>query len=179
MVQFKTVQYGREVEVIGVIADTHIPTRGRTLPPAIFNLFKEVQLILHAGDLVDEQIIDQLSTLAPVEAVAGNMDPIRLQSRLGRLKFIKIGDVGIGMLHGDLGGRNINFDQAKEFFKPEEPQTIVFGHLHEPVNKVHNGTLYFNPGSLIEPRRSPLPSCGILRIDGLQVSGEIICLDYE
>ncbi len=177
MVQLKTVQYGSEVKKIGVVADTHIPTRGKTMPHELVELFSGVQLILHAGDLVDEQIIDELKALAPVEAVAGNMDPIQLQNRLGRLKLVKIGDVSIGMLHGDLGGRNINFEQAKDFFKPEKPKAIVFGHLHEAVNKEHDGTLFFNPGSLIDPRRSPQASCGFLRIDGKQVRGEIVYLD--
>ncbi len=177
MVQLKTVQYGSEVKKIGVIADTHIPTRGSSLPSALFEIFSEVQLILHAGDLVDEKIIDELEALAPVEAVAGNMDPVQLQTRLGRLKLIKIGELSVGMLHGDLGGRNINFEQAKDFFKPENPRAIVFGHLHEAVNKDHNGTLFFNPGSLIDPRRSPKPSCGFLRIVGTKVSGEIKYLD--
>ncbi len=176
MIQFKTVDYGSEVKEIGVIADTHIPTRGRSLPPEIFKLFEGVQLILHAGDLVDEKVIDQLKALAPVEAVAGNMDPVQMQNRLGRLKLIRVGEARIGMLHGDLGERKINFNQVKELFLPEEPQAIVFGHLHEPVNKEHNGILYFNPGSLIDPRRSPRPSYGRLHIDGTGISGEIIYL---
>lgn len=177
MVQFKTVQYGKEIKEIGVIADTHIPTRGRAIPSELFRVFEGVQLILHAGDLVDENIIFELNALAPVEAVAGNMDSVQLQSRLGRLKLVKIGTIGIGMLHGDLGGRNIKYDQAKDFFKPEEPQAIVFGHLHEPVNRDYQGTLFFNPGSLIEPRQTPKPSCGRLRIRDSEVSGEIIYFD--
>ncbi len=177
MVQFRTVHYGKEIKEIGVIADTHIPTRGRAMPPDLFRVFEGVQLILHAGDLVDENIIDELKVIAPVEAVAGNMDPVQLQRSLGRLKLVKIGAVGIGMLHGDMGGRNIKYKQAKDFFKPEDPQAIVFGHLHEPVNSDYQGTLFFNPGSLIEPRRTPKPSCGRLRIRDSEISGEIIYFD--
>ncbi len=147
------------------------------MPAEIFNVLAGVQLILHAGDLVDEQVIDELSALAPVEAVAGNMDPVQLQSRLGRLKLVKIGDVSIGMLHGDLGGRRLDFDYVKELFRPEEPRVIVFGHLHEPVREEHNGMLIFNPGSLVDPRRSPRPSCGRLVVDGSEISGEIIYFD--
>ena len=67
---------------IGVLSDTHIPTRARCLPPEIFTVFKNVELILHAGDLVDPLVLSELETLAPVQAVAGNMDPPGLQSCL-------------------------------------------------------------------------------------------------
>lgn len=174
MDQIKAVHYGSDVKVIGVVSDTHIPTRGHSLPAELFRLFEGVQLILHAGDLVDEKVIDELRALAPVEAVAGNMDPIHLKNRLGRFKLVNIGTVGIGMLHGDLRGRRISFDRVKDIFHPEQPRAIVFGHLHEPVVKEVEGVLYFNPGSLIDPRRTPRPSCGRLLINGSDISGEII-----
>lgn len=177
MNQYKAVHYDSEIKEIGVVSDTHIPTRGHSLPPQLFKIFEGVQLILHAGDLVDERVVDELQTLAPVEAVAGNMDPIQLKNRLGRFKLIKIGAISIGMLHGDLLGRRINFDQVKDIFHPDLPKAIVFGHLHEPVNKEVEGLLYFNPGSLIDPRRTPRPSCGRLLINGSEISGTIIYID--
>jgi len=177
MEQFKTVQYSSAIKEIGVVSDTHIPTRGRSLPAQLFGLFEGVQLILHAGDLVEEQIIDQLRSLAPVEAVAGNMDPAHLKNRLGRLKLVKIGEISIGMLHGDLSGRRVNFDRVKENFSPVQPRVIVFGHLHEPLIKEVEGTLYFNPGSPVDPRRTAQPSCGRLLINGSKISGEILYID--
>jgi len=177
MDQYRVVYYESEIKEIGVVSDTHIPTRGHFLPPQLFKLFGGVQLILHAGDLVDEKVLDELLALAPVEAVAGNMDPIQLKNSLGRFKLIKIGTISIGMLHGDLLGRRINFDQVKDIFHPEQPRAFVFGHLHEPVIKEVEGVLYFNPGSLIDPRRTARPSCGRLLINGSEISGKIIYID--
>lgn len=177
MVQYRTVSYGSEVTEIGVVSDTHIPTRGRRLPPQIFNLFEGVQLILHAGDLVDEKVLDELRALAPLEAVAGNMDPVHLQSRLGRLKVVEVGSVKLGLLHGDVGGARFNYEQALGLFRPANLQVVVFGHLHRTVVEKRGDVLFFNPGSLVDPRHSPEATCGRLVIKNGEVSGEIISID--
>ncbi len=174
--EIKVVKYDQEITEIGVIADTHIPTRGRYLPPKVFELFDGVQLILHAGDLVDEKIMVELQALAPVEAVAGNMDPGDLQTRLGRIKLVQLKELSIGLLHGDLSGRKINPDQVLKVFEPNRPKAVVFGHLHEPVSQMHRETLFFNPGSATDPRRRQ-PSCGRLKILNGEVKGEIFYLD--
>ncbi len=176
MISLKTVEYDRAISEIGVVSDTHIPARALYLPPELFKVFDGVQLILHAGDLVDEKVIGDLSALAPVEAVAGNMDPPGLQVSLGKLKLVKVGSVLIGLLHGDIAGRRVSFSRVLDLFRPVEPRVIVFGHLHEPLNREEDGTLFFNPGSAVDPRRVSRPSCGKLMIIGTEVKGEIIYL---
>jgi uncharacterized protein len=176
MNEIKTVRYGSDVKTIGVLADTHIPTRGRFIPAQLFRIFNKVQLILHAGDLVDEKVLIELGALAPVEAVAGNMDPPELQTSLGKLKLVEAGGVVIALLHGDLAGHRVSFGRLNGLFMPTKPKVIVFGHLHEPVNEMHGDILYFNPGSAVDPRRSPKPSCGRLQINGFDVSSEIFYL---
>ncbi|MGM0652440.1 MAG: YfcE family phosphodiesterase [Bacillota bacterium] len=176
-VQYKKVDYSSDIKEIGVVSDTHIPTRGRVMPNYLFDLFDKVDLILHAGDLVDEQVLEELKALAPVEAVAGNMDPVMLQSRLGRLKLLKVGQVKIGLLHGDIGGPKVDYEQVLELFRPHRPQAVVFGHLHQPVEEIYEKTLFFNPGSLIDPRRGSSPTCGLLHLDNASVRSEIVYLD--
>ena len=176
MVEVTTVDYGQKITTIGVISDTHIPSRGRFIPPEVFRLFKDVQLILHAGDLVDEKVIEELKILAPVEAVAGNMDPALLQKKLGQVKIIKTGSLSIGLLHGDFMGRKVDPEQLEAVFNPVKPQAVVFGHLHKPIHKVSKGTLYFNPGSVVDPRRSGQPTCGRLYVDGDTIAGEILSI---
>lgn len=177
MVQIKKAVYGKDIKEIGIISDTHIPTRGRRLPPDIFSILEDVQLILHAGDLVDENILLELQTIAPVEAVAGNMDPVHLHAKLGRLKLIEAGGITLGLLHGDAGGHNIKYKEAEELFLPHRPRVIVFGHLHVPVIKEIGGVLFFNPGSLVDPRQEPRATCGKIFIEDNTVNSTIIYLD--
>lgn len=160
---------------IGVVSDTHIPTRGRFLPAALFHLLKEVELILHAGDLVEEGVLSDLSALAPVEAVAGNMDPPPLQERLGRCKLLKVGAVSIGLIHGD-GIRGSIPRRAVEAFAAVKPDLVVFGHSHFPLYEQREGITLFNPGSPTDPRRAPGPSCGLLTVAGGSICGEILFL---
>lgn len=175
-IEIKIVEYDSGIRKIGVVSDTHIPTRGRHLPQKLYELFADVQLILHAGDLVDEIVIDELKVLAPVEAVAGNMDPLKLHNQLGKIKLISLGEVNIGLLHGDVGSRRVDYSRISDQFKPARLNAVVFGHLHEPLVRIDRGILYFNPGSAVDPRREPKPSCGRLLIEGSQISGEILYL---
>ncbi|MGI6097446.1 MAG: metallophosphoesterase family protein [Dethiobacteria bacterium] len=64
---------------VGVLSDTHIPTRARALPSRIYEIFADVDMILHAGDIADESVLEELKTLAPIEAVAGNTDSYQLK----------------------------------------------------------------------------------------------------
>ncbi len=173
MFDVKTASYEQELYDIGIISDTHIPSRARFIPPKVFSLFQGVQLILHAGDLVDERVIEELQALAPVEAVAGNMDSPELQKRLGKVKLIKAPNVTIGLTHGHLVGRRADPVLLGEIFRPEKPGAVVFGHLHEPVSKIYEGILFFNPGSAVDPRRRSEPTCGRLLISGSDIRGEI------
>jgi uncharacterized protein len=163
----------RPIYRVGVVSDTHIPSRGRFLPPALFQKLSDVDLILHAGDLVEESVLDELTLLAPVEAVAGNMDPPALQERLGHRKLIQIGPVSVGLVHGD-GIKGTTPGRALEAFLAWKPDLVVFGHSHYPIYEDREGILLFNPGSPVDPRRAPAPSCGLLTVTGGSIRGEIL-----
>lgn len=173
-----TVDLGKAVRRIGVVSDTHVPRRARRLPPEILRQLRGVDLILHAGDLVDESVLIELGALAQVEAVAGNMDPPHLHERLGRRKLIRAGGgLAVGLIHGD-GARWTTRQRAEEAFKNLGPQVIVFGHSHQPLCEfTDGGTLMFNPGSCVDPRWAGRPSYGILEVGPRGgVTGEIIRL---
>src|SRR5690606_33961 len=91
---------------IGVISDTHIPQRAKTIPPIVYQLFSGVALILHAGDLTTDDVIVQLEAIAPVYAVHANVDPPDLVRRLPKKREIHVGGVRIGLIHGDGPGRS-------------------------------------------------------------------------
>ncbi len=168
-----TVRPKHPVKKIGVVSDTHIPTRGKFLPPALFRLLAGVDLILHAGDLVSAAVLEELAALAPVEAVAGNMDPPELHKRLGRQKLIRLPAVSIGLIHGD-GARSFTAYRAAAAFAAIKPDLVVFGHSHMPFHERRDGVALFNPGSPVVPRRAPGPSCGLLRVEGNSINGEIL-----
>ncbi|MDW7650679.1 MAG: metallophosphoesterase family protein [Bacillota bacterium] len=161
---------------IGVVSDTHIPARARQLPPALFTLFDGVDLILHAGDLVDENVLTELAAIAPVEAVAGNMDSLAMHTRLGRKKILSPGGFRIGLIHGDIGSnRNKTPQRALEAFIADDVDCVVFGHSHQPYLEKVGGILLFNPGSPTDRRREPRHSCGLLTL-GESIEAEIILL---
>lgn len=161
---------------IGVLSDTHIPARAKQLPAALFRILDGVDLLLHAGDLTEQAVIDELQNLAPVEAVAGNMDPFPLAARLSRKKVLELSGYRIGLIHGDLGGERQKTPlRAFEAFADDNVDCIVFGHTHQPYCREESGVLLFNPGSPTDRRREPRHSCGLLTLcDSL--TAEIIYL---
>ena len=165
----------RGIRRIGVLSDTHVPVRAPYLPPELFSRLQGVDLILHAGDLVDETVLFELASVAPVEAVAGNMDPLHLEKRLKRRKLLQGGGLKLGLIHGD-GMRRAARQRAEEAFRDFQPQVIVFGHTHQPLCVYSGKTLLFNPGSCVDPRGAGGPSYGILHLDSAGITGEIIFL---
>lgn len=159
---------------IGVISDTHIMGSGRSLPNKVHEVFKGVDLILHAGDILVEEVIMELSAIAPVQVVAGNNDGFDLLMKYGKRKIIEAGGKRIGLTHG--GGRGRTHFSAYLEFMDDKVDCIVYGHSHKPHNEVIDGILYFNPGSPTYRRFQPRFSLGILHIDG-DIEGEIVYFD--
>lgn len=164
---------------VGVVSDTHVPVRARFLPGEVFRGLDGVDLILHAGDILDESVIRELATVAPVRAVAGNCDPWSLRDRLGPQKIVEVGGVKIGLTHGHLGTGRTAAERAASLFVGQEVACVVFGHSHSPYNEVVDGVLLFNPGSPTDRRHEPLPSYGILTIDSDagSVEGRVVFFD--
>ncbi len=159
---------------IGVISDTHIKNPDRLLPNEVFLAFEGVDLILHAGDILIDEVLIQLEAIAPVYAVAGNNDDYQMYQKLGTRKVITAGSKKIGLTHG--AGRGRTFMSAYGEFLEDNVDCIVYGHSHIPHNEVVNNILFFNPGSATQRRFQPRHSVGILYIDH-KITGEIIYID--
>ena len=157
---------------IGVISDTHIPGTALSLPPAVFELFKGVDLILHAGDIVDQSVLDELAVLAPVEAVAGNMDGPELHLKLPARKIIRLGGYTCGLIHG-----KFRIDIQKDMIMKEfsNVDLIVYGHSHTPFWGKVNGIHFLNPGSPTDKRHAPYNSVALLHV-GDELRAEIVRL---
>jgi len=156
---------------IGVISDTHIPERAKELPSAIFSAFKGVELILHAGDLIELSVLDKLKEICPVKAVYGNMDSQEVKNILTQKEIIELGRFKIGIIHG-WGSPDRLIETVKKEF-PQKISVIIFGHSHNPINQLIGETLFFNPGSPTDRIFSVFNSYGILHIDD-KITGEII-----
>ncbi|HHV54956.1 MAG TPA: metallophosphoesterase family protein [Firmicutes bacterium] len=164
---------------IGVISDTHVPVRARVLPGAVFEVLAGVDLILHAGDLVTLDVLDELAAIAPVMAVHGNVDrpevierlPAVLRVEVGADGSVKVNTTGsqpngkpliIGLVHGHDGAGRTTPERAASHFP--DAGVVVFGHSHQPLNEWREGRLFFNPGSATDPRRAPWPSVGVIEV---------------
>ena len=144
-----------------VLADTHMPRKGRRLDPLVFNELERADLILHLGDITRPEILTELGQFAAIRAVQGNNDSSELRERLPLKDQFVIGPHAITMIHGHVGGRT-----AREAASRVNGSGIVlFGHSHRPECRKLNGILYFNPGSPTDRRWGPYRSFGILDID--------------
>lgn len=136
---------------IGLISDTH----GLLRPEARLAL-SGVEQIIHAGDICDPKVLDDLAQIAPVVAVRGNNDRGNWAEALQERETLQIGGIGVHVLH-DL--QELDVDPVAAGIK-----VVITGHSHRPLVKMERGVLYVNPGSA-GPRRFTLPiSVGILEI---------------
>lgn len=149
-----------------MLSDTHVPGAASFLPPAVFEIFKDVDLILHAGDIVELSVLEELRAIAPVEAVAGNMDGPEVHLKLPSKKVFVLGNHTIGLIHG-----KFKIDIQKEMIRKEfdDVDLIVYGHSHKPFWGKIDGIWYLNPGSPTDKRHAPYNSVAVLEIgDDLQ-----------
>jgi putative phosphoesterase len=152
--------------VIGLISDTHGQLR-----PGVHDAFRGVELILHAGDVGGDEILDELALIAPVEAVYGNTDTPgnpRLAATIAR----EIGGVLIQVQHGHESGR-LTADALLERFNAA---VIVYGHTHKQSVTRREGRLVINPGAAGPRRFHLMPSVGLLTIRDGEAAVEIVSL---
>lgn len=146
-----------------VLADTHIRRcSSRTMPPRVRELADVADLILHAGDIVVAEVLEDLRGHAPVRAVLGNNDR-ELVGHLPESVELNLAGVHVAMLH-DSGPRRGRTARMRRRFP--DADLVVFGHSHIPWDTVDDGQVLFNPGSPTERRRQPHHTAGMLRLDG-------------
>jgi putative phosphoesterase len=129
----------------GLIADTH-----NTIHPRILAAFEGAEAILHAGDVGEERLLDELAVVAPTYAVQGNCD--LGDSRLPRLRVVELAFGRAIVTHShlqDAVGRDP--ESLARHFRPQKPRLIVFGHTHVPYHARHNGAWVVNPGAACKP----------------------------
>jgi uncharacterized protein len=161
---------------IGVISDTHIPERAAHIPDKILQLFSGCGMILHAGDILELPVLDELRAICPqVKAVTGNMDSPGVRAKLADKEIITAEKIRIGLIHG-WGPPQKVMDVVAGAFAAENVQAIVFGHSHQALCQKKDGILFFNPGSATDTVYAPFRSVGIITVDGMKIEGEIVKL---
>ena len=154
-----------------VLADTHIRRSGtRRLPDSAYAHLDRADLILHAGDVLVGEVLDELGGFAPVHAVLGNNDA-ELAGVLPESRSLVVDGARIGMIHdsGQAAGRA---GRMRRLFP--DADVVVFGHSHIPWDDARvDGQLLFNPGSPSERRSQPDHTLGTLDIDDGRVVSRI------
>jgi uncharacterized protein len=155
-----------EAQRVGLISDTH-----NMLRPQVFDAFAGVDLILHAGDVGDDDILDELETIAPVLAVRGNTDPID-NPRLPASRELVISDVRVHLSHGhEVGAKPITLLAAYG-----DADVIVYGHTHRELITELDGVLVVNPGAAGARRFDLMPCVAIMTIDAATPAVELVRL---
>ena len=157
--------------LIGLISDTHIPDRAKEIPQKVLEAFSDVDLILHAGDLTSFNVIDDLSQIAPVLAVQGNMDRAT-GIKLPIAETIEVEGLKIGIAHGEVYPR-ADTQQLVYIAKELGVDILVTGHSHQPKIEQTDGVLLLNPGSPIVPRLADR-TVMLLEINNKEVDVEIV-----
>jgi len=152
--------------IVGLISDTH-----GLLRPDVHTAFAGVELILHAGDVGGDDILDELELIAPVRAVYGNTDAPG-QPRLADAIDLSIGGVSIHVSHG----HEIGSPVAAKLLERYAADVVVFGHTHRPLIARAGDRLVLNPGAAGPRRFEIMPSVARLTIQGGHADAELIAL---
>jgi putative phosphoesterase len=128
---------------IGIISDTHLTNPSPSFQQAAQTCFAEVDMIFHAGDLTNPEILEAFGD-KKIHAVHGNMCGPAACKLLPTQKEIKVGNFTIGLIHRI--GNTYDFeDRLLEVFPTAD--CIIYGHTHQPVCHKIGRVLYINPGS--------------------------------
>jgi uncharacterized protein len=157
---------GDVARLIGLISDTHGLVR-----PDVHTALAGVELILHAGDVGGDDILDELQLIAPVHAVYGNTDPPG-DPRLTESIEIAIGGVRVHVSHG----HEVGSPTPAKLLGRYNADVIVYGHTHKQLLTSAGGRWVVNPGAAGPRRFDLMPSVARMTIRGRDVEIEIVTL---
>lgn len=173
---------------IGLISDTHVPygVMGNVLPPQVKEVFKEVDLILHAGDIYEVSVLDELESLAPVLAARGDDDFELGDRRVKERHILNLEGFSLWLVHimpfPSLLASLV--EQCTELSLPakkrvaDTPDIIVFGDRHREMLKCTGEVLLVNPGSATFPNYVwRLGTVALLTIDSGKATAHIVQLE--
>ncbi|WP_457207410.1 metallophosphoesterase family protein [Nocardioides sp. P5_C9_2] len=160
-----------------IMADTHVPKRARDLPTQLWDAVADADVVVHAGDWVDERLLDELEARARrLVGVWGNNDHGAFRERLPEVARVELDGVRFAVVHetGPSQGREVRCSALYA-----DVDVLVFGHSHIPWDTTSDtGLRLLNPGSPTDRRRQPhctyltaVADAGVLRDVTLHVVG--------
>ena len=154
---------------IGVISDTHLDDYDDKMRRRIDEHFSDVDMILHAGDMVDLRVLEIFGG-KEIKAVCGNMDNLSVREKFPEHLLFEIKVFKFLLIHG--WGSPLGLEE-KISAKFKNVDCIVYGHTHKPANHKKDNVLFFNPGSAVDRYFASSRTIGILEIDK-SIAGRII-----
>jgi uncharacterized protein len=172
---------------IGVVSDTH-----GYYDACLAELLSGVNTIIHAGDVGSKDVLEELSLIAPVHAVRGNVDlpdPLLPLTQVLQWEGVQVEVMHVlPVSYSQLEQWSCGFTRSgaelrrrERFLKAFDAATrvIVFGHSHQPCARILDGRLFVNPGSAGKKRFSLPRSCGVMDLSTRRVAVKILTLDYN
>jgi hypothetical protein len=161
-----------------VISDTHIPVAGKSLPEVIKEEAKNSNCCIHSGDIIDSEVLRELSKHTKLHAVCGNMDYPELKKKLPSKLILTFDNITIGLTHGGGPPSGLIEYVKREFAENiDQINIFIFGHSHIPFNQEIDGKVFFNAGSPTDTMFAPYKSYGILEINGSSLTRRIIKIE--
>ena len=151
-----------------------MPRGARRLPDECVTRIAEADLLLHAGDFSELEVLEELERIGPpLLGVCGNVDSSELRVRLPTTRIVEAAGARVALVH-DAGPRA---GTAGAHAAPlrRRADAVVFGHSHLPLHEhAEDGFQIFNPGSPTERRRAPAHTMGMARVDDGRIEFELI-----
>jgi putative phosphoesterase len=161
--------------LLAIISDTHMPRGARRLPAACEERLRDADAIIHAGDIIAVEVLEQLEALGPpLHAVHGNVDEPALAMRLPAVRIVEADGARILVTH-DGGPADRRLSRLRARFP--DVDAVVFGHSHIPLHEREEGFQIFNPGSPTDRRRAPTHTMGIATARDGELEFELVQLD--
>ena len=150
---------------IGVLSDSHLSRVTEEFRALMQTAFRDVDLIIHAGDMVSRTVYDYLCNW-DLRGVMGNMDDFDLEGILPRKRIDVVEGKRIGVIHGRGAPYSVEQIVVSEL---GDVDVIVFGHSHVPACKRKGDLILFNPGALSNP------ATGKKTVGIIEIGAEINC----
>jgi len=159
-----------------LLADTHVPRRARDLPVQVWDEVERADVVVHAGDWVDADLLDALDQRAArLVGVYGNNDGPPLRARLPEVAHVDLDGLRLAVVH-ETGGRQGRERRCAQQFP--DTDVLVFGHSHIPWDTTAGtGLRLLNPGSPTDRRRQPVATYMTAGVDaGRLVDVELVAV---